>query len=271
MPDSPKYLSSTKNPLIKEVADILSKSKLRKDKQLFVVEGLNEVALCLKSGYFPEHVFYHSGTTNLELVLDVVGEHNARHITEVSKEVFSKIAYRSEVENIVMLARSKGRSIDTLELKERDFVIVAEGVEKPGNLGALLRTADALGVSAVILADARTDLFNPNVIRSSVGSVFALPVVECSKEEAAVFLQQNSFSIYTTFMSDSVPSWDIEYPARTAMVVGEEHSGLSEFWKSLSTKNVNIPMKGLVDSLNVSVAVSILSYEVIRQQSKSEV
>lgn len=186
---------------------------------------------------------------------------------EVTSKVYAKLARRDSTEGIAALFVSKNRTLEELKLGENPFVIVLESVEKPGNLGAVLRTADAAGAAAVLVCDPLTDLYNPNVIRASLGGIFTVPTVACTSEEAAEWLHANGFQILTAQLQDSRPYYDIDMVRPTAIAFGTEADGLTEFWRSISDGKVIIPMAGKLDSLNVSVSVAILAYEAVRQKN----
>jgi TrmH family RNA methyltransferase len=261
-----KQISSLQNPLIKETLQLLDKSRNRKARNQFVAEGLNELKLCLKAGYHFQHLFFNQ---------DSIGEHEliswfqpfdvADHLIAVSPEVMDKLAYRSGVKNAVAVVASRTMQIADLEKTKNPLFLVAESVEKPGNLGALLRSADAAAATAVIICDPAVDLFNPNVIRSSVGCVFTVPVFAMSLAETIDYLKKEKISIYTTFMQDAENAWDTSLQGPVALVVGTESSGLSDQWIGTG-KNINIPMFGKVDSLNVAAAATLLLFEAARQR-----
>lgn len=266
-----KHISSLQNPLVKDVLELQQKSRIRKAKQQFVVEGLNEIRLCQSSGYVIRQLFFHpDSVSETELAAETGCDPRENGFCTVSSQVFRKIAYREDVRNAVAVAENKSSENSGWKTGKRSVILVAEGIEKPGNLGALLRTADACGAGAVVLADSKIDLFNPNVIRSSVGCVFTVPVMMMSSADAQDFLKKEGYSVFTSFMEEAENSWDLEYPDRTAIVVGTESTGLTDIWRRPEYRNINIPMFGKVDSLNVSVAVSLLLYEVIRQFNKGK-
>lgn len=263
-----KYISSLQNPIIKETLQLLEKSRLRKSRGLFVAEGLNELKMCLKAGYQFRTVFYcEDDISPEELYAWFAPMMPEADLIAVSAEVMRKLAYRSGVKNAVAVAEAKTISVPQEIKSKSPFYLIAESVEKPGNLGALLRSADASGTTAVILCDPAVDIYNPNVIRSSVGCVFSVPVLVMSPQETLTFLKENKISIYTTFMDNAVSIWNQDLTRPSAVVVGTESSGLSDFWKTAGT-NVNIPMFGLVDSLNVSTAAALMMFEMARQRTR---
>lgn len=262
-----KHISSLQNPAVKETLQLLEKSRHRKSKGLFVAEGLNELRMCMKAGYRFSSVFFcedHIAADELYAWFHPMKTEAAFYA--VSQEVMNKLAYRAGVKNAVAVVESKKSEVKSPVNTENPFYLVAESVEKPGNLGALLRSADASGTTAVILCDPAVDIYNPNVIRSSVGCVFSVPVMVMTTKDALEFLQKNNIAVYTTFMEKSVSVWQQDLTKPSAVVVGTESSGLSDSWNAAGT-NVNIPMFGMVDSLNVSTAAALMMFEMARQRS----
>ena len=188
-------------------------------------------------------------------------------VFEVSEEVYRKISYREGTEGIVAEVRTPERKLEGLELPERPLVVVLERVEKPGNLGAVRRSADAAGADAVLVCDPLTDLWNPNLIRASVGAVFTVPCVVCSSEEAIAFLKARGIRILTAQLQDSSLYYDCDMTVGTALVMGTESTGLTDLWRRAADAHIRIPMLGLLDSLNVSVSAAILLFEAVRQRS----
>ncbi len=193
---------------------------------------------------------------------------NSAEIIEVSKEVYQRIAYREKTEGLLALAYSKTHALEGLSFKRKNpLVLVMESPEKPGNLGAMLRTADAADVDAVIVANPKGDLYNPNVIRSSVGCLFTVPIGVGSNLEVIQFLRRNDIGIYSAALSAAVPYHDMDLRGSTALIVGTESTGLSSDWLEHSDENIIIPMQGEIDSMNVSVSAAILIFEAKRQRA----
>ena len=259
-----REISSTQNPLVKRLISLSQKSRTRRKEQAFVIEGIREVERALQKGVeFEELLFSHEWS---ETGMDAFGADSDAGVNRVSKEVFSKIAYRGTVKNVLGIARMWQKTLNDLTLPANPFLLILEKVEKPGNLGAVLRSADAAGVDGIIVCDQETDLFNPNVIRNSLGGFFDLPVVQAGNEEAIAFLREKGLSIFTTWLEASVPYTDIDLTKGCAIVLGSESHGVTETWIRASDQNIIIPMKGIVDSLNVSNAASILMFEAARQR-----
>lgn len=259
-----KQITSLSNPLIKEVALLSEKSRERKKRGLFVIEGLRELELAQKGAFTIKTLIYNKDilTVAINPFADAVP-----NTIQVSKEVYQKIAYRGTTEGIMAIVEAKDTSLEKLEFTSKNpLILVAEAPEKPGNIGALLRTADAAKVDAVIIANPKTDLFNPNIIRSSVGGIFTVPVATASTQEVITYLNKLQVSIYSAILQESVPYHTQDYRTATAIVVGTEATGLSPAWREHSTANISIPMDGAIDSMNVSVAAGILIFEAKRQR-----
>lgn len=259
-----QQITSLQNPLVKYLFTLTQKSKQRKEQQQFLIEGKREISLALEAGYLIEQLF---------ICPDILSEAEVEKFfsgykcTAISTQVYEKLSYRSSTEGILALAQCKNHALSGVEFqKAHPLVLVAEAPEKPGNIGALLRTADAAGVDAVYIANPKTDLYNPNIIRSSVGTVFTVPIFMGSSEEIRSHLQQQGFAIYCAALTASQPYDQVSYKGRTAIVVGTEDTGLSPTWLKASTQNIIIPMQGKIDSMNVSVSAAILIFEAVRQR-----
>ena len=177
------------------------------------------------------------------------------------------MAHRDSTEGIIAVVKAKAHRLENLRLKHKNpLILVAESPEKPGNIGALLRTADAANIDAVIIADAKSDLYNPNTIRSSVGCVFTTEIAVDSSREVINYLMTLNFNIYCATLQDSVPYYEQDFTEPTAIVVGTESTGLTQYWRDAATKNIRIPMQGVIDSMNVSVSAGILIFEAKRQR-----
>lgn len=258
-----KKITSLSNSLIKHLLLLQKKSKLRNSENEFVIEGVQELTYAIQAHYKLKQVLVCNDVfeTTIELTdLDC-------EVIEISKDVFEKIAYRSSTGGIVAIARAKSLSLDHLRfITKTPLILVAEAPEKPGNIGALLRTCDAANLDAVIIANPKTDLYNPNIIRSSVGTVFTNKIAVGSTSEIIEYLKINNINIFAAALQNSSSYLQEDFTEATAIVVGTEHEGLSESWRSQAYKIVKIPMEGKVDSLNVSVSASILIFEAKRQR-----
>jgi len=261
-----KQISSFQNPLIKQILLLQDKSRERKKSGLFVIEGQREIELAIKGGYSIKTILFCSEIASKEFILSI-SKINLEMI-EVSIEVYKKLAYRSTTEGVFAIAKSIIGAIKNLKFKSKNpLILIAEAPEKPGNIGALLRTADAANLDAVIIANPKTDLYNPNIIRSSIGCIFTNTIAIGSTSEIIAFLIEKDISIYSAVLQESVPYYTCDFTKSTAIIVGTESLGLSKEWRNKSQKNICIPMQGEIDSMNVSVAAGILIFEAKRQRN----
>lgn len=260
-------LSSLKNPRIKKLIS-LQESRERRKSGVFVTEGIKEIKLALDCGYELAELFVCSEIFELKKQgLVDFSELYSNKTYYISNSVFEKIAYRENRDGVIAVFYTKSHILKELQLKENSIVVVIESVEKPGNLGAILRTADSAGVDAVIVCEPLTDLYNPNVIRSGVGCVFTNKIAVATNEEAMAWLKKGKFNIFSAALVAGARScYDIDYTGPTAIVLGSEANGLSRFWLENSTENIIIPMFGKIDSMNVSVSCAIIVYETVRQR-----
>lgn len=260
-----KHISSVQNSWIKKLIQLQEKSRERKKNNLFLVEGVREVSIANKAGYEVEHIIYCPDVLDEQYQSFLKTFPSLIHVS-VSREVYQKLAYREKTEGLIAVVKSKSHDLDSLNLPGNPLILVAESIEKPGNIGAILRTADAAAVDAVILADPRTDLYNPNVIRSSVGGVFTNQIAMGSSADVIAYLQQKNIQIFSAILQEAVDYSTQDYTQASAIVVGTEATGLSAIWRKASTQNIIVPMQGVIDSMNVSVAASILIFEAKRQR-----
>ena len=260
-----KEITSTQNPFIKQLLLLKEKSRERNKSGLFLIEGKREISLALKGNYKIETILFYSELFSEEQLNTLTTKQ--LNTIEVSKEVYQKLAYRETTEGVIAIVKSKDLSLNTITLKSKNpLILIVEAPEKPGNIGALLRTADAANVDAVIIANPKTDLYNPNIIRSSVGCVFINQVATGSTSEIIQFLKENNINIYCAALQASVEYQTQDFTKPTAIVVGTEATGLSDEWLQHATQNIIIPMQGEIDSMNVSVAAGILIFEAKRQR-----
>ncbi len=265
-----KEISSLQNDLIKDIIHLQEKSRTRKQKSLFVIEGLREITLALEGGYQLKHLLFCEEIIDESQIAKLVfsGDSPKPHIIKVSTKVYERLAHRKTTEGIIAVAVTKKLLLSDLKFKKNPLILVVEASEKPGNIGALLRTADASHVDAVIIANPKTDLYNPNIIRSSVGCVFTNQIAYGSTTEILSLLKENQINIFSAALDPrSVAYHKIDYTKPTAIVVGTEATGLSEEWLANASKNIIIPMQGKIDSLNVSVSAAILIFEAKRQRN----
>ena len=252
-------ITSVQNARIKHVVALQQNSSLRREEGLFVVEGQREIGHCIACGYDISELF----------VLDTLDYTGSISATRVTPQVYEKMAYRGSTEGMIAVAKVKDHSLNSLSLPSSSpLIMVLESVEKPGNLGAVLRTAEAAGVDAVIVCDPLTDLYNPNLIRASIGGVFCVPTAVCTSQECIAFFKERGVRILTAQLQDSYEYYDYDMCQATAIVMGTESTGLTSQWREAADAHIRIPMLGRLDSLNVSVSAAILMYEAVRQRKK---
>ncbi len=264
-----KTISSPQNPLIKQVVLLQEKSRERRKSNLFVIEGLREISLAIKGGFLLKTLLFCSEIIPEEEIFVLKETANSEtEFIEITSEIYQKLAYRGSTEGVLAIVNSKELELANLQpATSNPLILVAEAPEKPGNIGALLRTADAAKVDAVIIANPKTDMYNPNIIRSSVGCLFTNKIATGSTTEIISFLKEKNINIYCAALQASVPYHTCDFKKSTAIVVGTEATGLSEEWLQNSTQNIIIPMGGEIDSMNVSVAAGILIFEAKRQRN----
>ncbi|PCI34989.1 MAG: rRNA methyltransferase [Flavobacteriaceae bacterium] len=262
-----KKIESLQNPLIKQLIKLKEKSRERKKLGLFLIEGTREISLALMGNYqlktllISEEVDFNAELSSLNLKSEV-------EIITLSKEVYKKLAYRESTEGLIAVAHSMSLELNSLKFNSNTpLVLIAEAPEKPGNIGALLRTADAANIDAVIIANPKTDLYNQNVVRSSVGCVFTTQIAMGTSKEILTFLKEKNIAIYGAALTASIPYTDVDFKQASAIVMGTEATGLSEEFLSNTTQNIIIPMRGKIDSMNVSVSAAIIIFEATRQRN----
>ena len=293
-------VTSARNPKIKNLLLLQEKSKARREQGLFVVEGRRELEHCLAAGFTVRTLFVcpeiadglteegvvsqisghprpdkregpageasGRGRSEAEAICDTIPSAVKPLVIEIPEQLYRKVAYRESTEGIIAEVECKSLTLEDLALPENPLVMVLEAVEKPGNLGAVLRSADAAGAHAVILCDPLTDLYNPNLIRASIGAVFTVPTVACTSADAIAFLQARGIQILTAQLQDSSLYYDVDMRRGTALVMGTEATGLTDVWRRAASAHIRIPMLGRLDSLNVSVSAAILFFEAVRQR-----
>lgn len=258
-------ISSLQNPSVKNLVK-LTKARERKAQNLFIIEGARELSLALAGDYSIEEVYVCNElfvSTRYPDVLDAVD--NDR-IIEFTPQVFEKVSYRKASDGLIALAKPKSHTLADIQLSENPFIIILESVEKPGNLGAILRSADAAAVDAVIVCDPQTDIYNPNVVRSSVGGLFTVQTAVCTTQEAMEWLDNHAIASYAAELQAAEWYQNVDYRGPSAIVMGTEADGLTDSWLNYATKRIKIPMLGKIDSLNVSVSTAVLTFEAMRQR-----
>ncbi|TAI49327.1 RNA methyltransferase [Flagellimonas allohymeniacidonis] len=260
-----KLISSTQNPLAKKVLALKDKSRERKKTGLFVVEGHREIEMAQKGSYHFEVLLHVPEITSFSIQRFLENQPETE-VVQLSKTVYEKIAHRGSTEGVLAICKAKEHGLAQIKLQSNPLILVAEAPEKPGNIGALLRTADAANLDAVLIANPKSDLYNPNSIRSSVGCLFTTQVGIGTSEEIIQFLKQREIKIKCAALSASKTYTESDFTQPTAIVVGTESTGLSDEWLKNSDENLIIPMRGQIDSMNVSVSAAILIFEAGRQR-----
>ncbi len=253
-------ISSVQNPRVKRLVKLREDKKARAEDGLTLVEGFDEMRLALAAGHTPQTILFAPELTSRSMEFPA-GEH-----LSVSRAVFEKISYRQNPDGWMGIFPIPQTSLDDLKLSKTPLIIVAESIEKPGNLGAILRTADAAGVDALLVCNPRVDVWNPNVVRASRGAVFSVPVVACENAEALKWLKGGMTRIVAATPSAEEVYSAVNLKSPVAIAVGTEDEGLSDFWMTNADVKVKIPMMGKVNSLNVSVSTALILYEAVRQR-----
>ncbi len=263
-------ISSVQNPRVKAAARLRERSG-RDDQRRIIIDGVREIHRALAAQVEVIEVYF-----SAELCCDEEHERllqaaqSARaELIEVSPHVMEKLSFGQRVEGVVAVARPPQRSLNNLELSDDALVSIVEGVEKPGNLGAIVRTADAAGLTAVLVSDGGTDLYNPNAIRASLGTIFSMPVVAVSSREALAWLRENEFHLFAARVDGVTEYTDVDFRGRAAIILGSEARGLSALWRGENIKSIRLPLLGSVDSLNLSATAAVLFYEALRQRRPS--
>lgn len=259
-------ITSLQNPRIKAAARLRDRAG-RDDQQRIIIDGIREISRAANAGVTIVELYY---------VADRCGAHHEEALAaakkshadlfEVTPPLLDKLAFGQRHEGLVAVAIPPRRSLDDLTLTTDSLVAVVEGAEKPGNLGAILRTADAAGVSAVIAADGGTDLFNPNAIRASLGAIFTIPYYATTSQSALAWLQKNKFRVYAARVDGTIEYIRADFRGRTALLLGSEARGLTDHWRSPDITPIRLPLLGTVDSLNLSATAAVLFYEALRQR-----
>jgi len=259
-----KQITSIQNPYIKSLVLLQEKAKARKQTGTFLIEGLREISLAIKGGYEIETVLFLPELVSENEINKLVN--SPVQMIEINKEIYQKLAYRDTTEGVLAIAKSKSMQLSDLKLSENPLILVAEAPEKPGNIGALLRTADAANLDAVLIANPKSDLYNPNIVRSSVGCLFTNQIATGTTAEIIAFLKEKNIDFYCATLQNSTSYHTQNFTTPTALVVGTEATGLTQEWRDAATQNIIIPMQGEIDSMNVSVAAAILIFEAKRQR-----
>jgi TrmH family RNA methyltransferase len=261
-----KIISSLQNPLIKNVLLLGEKPRARKEQNRIVIEGLREIRLAIESGFNITDLFYCPQLVSPSDLKSLMSVGNKVELIEISPDVFNRMAYRNDSGGLIALAEPKRLDFAALKLSIKPLLLVLETVEKPGNLGALLRTADAANLDAVIICDPQTDIYNPNAIRSSIGCIFTLPVVTASSGDAIAWMRTSGIKIFGTALTATHHYHETDFSQPAAIIMGSEANGLSKTWLDGADDLIKIPMMGTIDSMNVSASAAIVIFEARRQR-----
>ncbi|MBQ3351630.1 MAG: RNA methyltransferase [Thermoguttaceae bacterium] len=259
-------ITSLTNPQVKQAVKLRDGKKRRED-GLFLIDGRREIQRAIESGIEIAKIFYNPDGCGKEFTEKMFS--SGAEMSDVSEAVLTKLAYGARDEGAVAVAKRPVRTLDSLKLSSSPLIGVAEGVEKPGNVGALLRSADGAGLDALILADCKTDLYNPNAVRASLGTVFSVPVVETTSQAAVDWLTKKGIVIFAAIVDGAIEYSAADYRQPSAIVVGSEADGLTDVWRGANVQPIFLPMNGIADSLNVSVTAGILFYHALTQRKKS--
>lgn len=260
-----KEILSVQNTYIKNLIKIQEKSRERNKQGLFLIEGKREISLAISSNYSIDSILFCKDLISENEILENYKLNS--QIISISKDVYKKLAYRNSTEGIIAVSKIKSFPLKNIKFKNKTpLILVAESIEKPGNIGALLRTADAANIDAFFIANPKGDLYNPNIIRSSVGCVFTNQIAVGTSEDIIAFLKANQINIYSATLQNSNEYDSENYTSSSAIVVGTESTGLSKIWRDNCKTSINIPMQGKIDSMNVSVSAAIIIFEANRQR-----
>jgi len=269
-------ITSRKNPRLKAAAD-LRESRARRQVGRFLVDGARETWRAIRSGIEIETLFVCREWCNSEDAAEVLklisgaSESFRGEVLDVAAEAFPAVAFGDRADGLVAVAVTPRRTLADLKLSAQPLVGVIAGIEKPGNVGAVLRSADGAGVEALIVAGGNTDLYNPNAIRASLGTIFSVPVVAASEAETLAWLRAQKLQMVAAILGDASRDYStIDYRQPTALVLGSEADGLGPLWRGQADiRPIAIPMRGIADSLNISNAAAVLFYEALRQRTAS--
>ncbi|MGB0486543.1 MAG: TrmH family RNA methyltransferase [Flavobacteriaceae bacterium] len=261
-----KYISSKNNSIFKNISKLSSSSKKRKQTKSFLVEGIKFIEMCHSNKFNFIEIIICSEIISNENLNFIKKNFEHFNLFDFSKKLFDDISYKKNEDGILAIVQNKNNSIDDFKLSKNPYILVVESPEKPGNIGALLRTADAAGMDGLIIANPKTELYNPNTIRSSLGSLFSMQIATDSTENVINFLTKNDIQICSTYVEKSKNYLDINYSKPSAIVIGKESSSLTSVWRNKSDELISIPMKGKMDSLNLSVCAAIVIFEGLKQR-----
>ncbi|MEI8007840.1 MAG: RNA methyltransferase [Bacteroidota bacterium] len=265
----PDQILSPANPRIRNILKLQANSRDRRQQNLFVIEGYREISRAMASGIEIQELYVCTELDRQGRGEELLHQDSNMLVFEVSQAAFTRIAYREGSDGLIAVAIPRHLRLHDLNLSQNPLILIVESVEKPGNLGAIMRTADAAGIDAVIVCDPLTDIYNPNAIRSGVGCSFTRQVVSCTSAEAVEWLIEKNIRFYAAALSDEAKVYyQLDYRGPSAIVMGTEATGLSREWLESCDAQVIIPMKGIADSLNVSTSAAVLVFEAVRQREQ---
>jgi TrmH family RNA methyltransferase len=245
----------------------LFKNNKRKASNSFIVEGKKNINLCHDFGFKFIEIIICSEIISDDNINYINNNYKNIIIYDFSLSLYQELIYKKKSDGLLALVKSKDNSLESFKISKNPYILIAESPEKPGNIGALLRTADAAGLDGLIIANPKTELYNPNAIRSSLGSIFTMQIATASTDEIIRFLKKNNIKIFSTFVENSKNYLNINYKQACAIIVGTESSSLSKSWLLESDELISIPMKGKMDSLNLSVSAAIVIFEGLKQRN----
>lgn len=256
-----EIISSEQNSKIKNLIKLQEKNHERKKQGVFIIDGLREIKEALSGGINIEEIFVCP-----QIIKTEISEFSNFKVSLVSEAVYKKVCYKEKPDGALAVAQVNKLALTTLNLKNKPLLVILEAVEKPGNLGAIIRSAYASGVSAIIINNEQTDIYNPNVIRASEGFVFKVPIIIANCKDTADFLKKNKVKIFAAALGGLKKYTDVDFKEASAILLGTEATGLSKEWLELANEIIKIPMKPGIDSLNVSVSAAILMFEAWKQR-----
>jgi len=256
-----KKITSIENKRLKDLIKLSKKSKFRNKTDLFIVEGVKEINASIENNYSIKSFFYDPTIIELKKINIPIDT----EVIEVPSNIYKKISFRSSTEGVIAVVKRKNYTKEKIKINNKKVVLILDGIEKPGNIGAILRTSQASNVDTIIITNKKCDIHNPNVIRSSVGSFFKTKIIYLENNEALEFLKKNKFKIYASSLNADKIYLNENYNFPIALVFGSENEGISKFWEENSDIKIKIPMDNDIDSLNVSVSCAIILYEINRQ------
>ena len=262
----PEKITSLQNPLIKNI-NKLHKSAERKKQNLAVVEGGREILCALEAGNIIQKLLLSDSAHSSPFFKTISAKIEKQKTVEISGKVFQKITYRDNADGMLAIIEPQYLFPDDIKLSVNPLIIVLDAIEKPGNIGAIFRTADAAGADAVIICDPQTDLYNPNIIRASLGTLFTTQAAISSGEEAFQWLKNNKIKVFAAALQTEKNYFEMDFTVPSAIIMGSEAHGLSDSRLKNADEIIKIPMKGNADSLNVSVSTAVIVYEAVRQRS----